>query len=84
MIDRAEAEATIYRVAVSAFTYYPDKPAAEPGYAVEEDLDWCTAPLLSLPPEQRASLRETIRELITTPTADRRAFIATLNELAGD
>ena len=84
MIDRAEAEATIYRVAVSAFTYYPDKPAAEPGYGLEEDLDWCTAPLLSLPPEQRAALRETIRELITTPNADRRAFIAALNELAGE
>lgn len=84
MIDRAEAEATLYRVAVSAFTYYPDKADLEPGYRVEEDVDWCSAPLRSLPPEQLDPLRATIRELITTPTADRRAFIATLDELAGE
>src|SRR4051812_42918466 len=82
MIDRADAEATLYRVAISAFTYYPDKPAAEPGYGVEEDIDWCTAPLRSLPPEQLHALRESVRELIIDPMADRRAFIATLNELA--
>jgi hypothetical protein len=84
MIDRAEAEATIYRVAISAFTYYPDKPSVEPGYRVDEDVDWCSAPLLSLPPEQLRRLRETIRELITDTTADRRSFIVTLNELAGE
>jgi hypothetical protein len=83
MIDRAEAEATLYRVAVSAFTYYPEKPDVEAGYGVEEDVDWCSAPLISLPSEQFDALRETIRELITSPTADRRAFIATLDELAG-
>ncbi len=84
MIDRAEAEATLYRVAVSAFTYYPDKADFEPGYRVDEDVDWCSAPLLSLPPEHLDPLRATIRELITNPTADRRAFIATLDELAGE
>ena len=84
MIDRAEAEATLYRVAVSAFTYYPDKPDLEPDYEVDEDVDWCSAPLLSLPPEQLDPLRATIRELITNPTADRRAFIATLDELAAE
>lgn len=82
MIDRAEAEAALYRVAISAFTYHPGKPDIEPGYRVDEDVDWCSAPLLSLPPEQFDSLRATIRELIINPTADRRAFIATLDELA--
>lgn len=84
MIDRAETEATLYRVAVSAFTYYPDKPTEEPGYQVDEDVDWCSAPLRSLPSEQFEILRAMIRELIVDPTADRRAFITTLNELAGE
>jgi hypothetical protein len=82
MIDRADAEATEYRVAVSAFTYYPDKPAAEPGYSIDEDIDWCVAPLRSLPPERVQALRVRIREMITDPTADRQSFIATLKNLA--
>ena len=84
MIDRAETEATLYRVAVSAFTYYRDKPDLEPGYQVDEDVDWCSEPLRSLPPEQLDPLRVMIRELITNPAADRRAFIATLGELAAE
>lgn len=84
MIDRADAEATLYRIAISAFTYYPSKPTDEPGYQVDEDLDWCLAPLATLHREQVSELRDTILELIINPTADRRPFITALNELAGE
>ena len=82
MIDRAETEDTLYRVAVSAFTYYPGKENAEPGYRVEEDIDWCAAPLRDLPAEQRDDIRERIRAMITDPRADRQDFITILGALA--
>jgi hypothetical protein len=81
MIDRAHTETALYRVAVAAFTYYPGKETDEPCYTVEEDLDWCTAPLTALPPAQLAELRERAREAITDPLADRRAFLAALAAL---
>lgn len=83
-IDRAEAEATLYRVAICAFTYHPDKPLEEPGYDVAEDIAWCLAPLAGLPTTQLDELRDTVRVLITTPTADRQAFIRDLGGLVGD
>lgn len=82
MIDRADTETTLYRVAICAFTYYPGKPWDEPGYTVDDDVTWCTAPLATLAAERLAELRATIRRLITEPAADRRAFIAALAELA--
>ena len=33
-IDRGRAEKVLYRTAISAFMYYPDKPDNEPGYDV--------------------------------------------------
>lgn len=84
MIDRAEAEATLYRVAVCAFTYYPGKETDEPGYRVDEDVDWCAAPLIGLPTTQFDQIREQIRLLITDPLADRQAFITVLGELTGE
>ena len=83
-IDRAEAEATLYRVAICAFTYYPDKPLDEPGYDVAEDIAWCLAPLAGLSTTRLEALRDTVRVLITTPTADRQGFIRDLAALAGD
>ncbi|WP_396655637.1 hypothetical protein [Microbacterium sp.] len=83
MIDRADTETVLYRVAISAFTYYPGKEAEEPGYTVEEDLAWCLAPLAAHPAIVD-ELRTRIRLLITDPTADRRGFLATLAQLAGD
>lgn len=83
-MDRADTETTLYRVAICAFTYYPDKPHDEPGYDVEEDVTWCVAPLAVLPAEQLAELRAAIRTLITDPGADRREFIATLADLADE
>lgn len=84
MLDRAAAENTLNRVAICAFTYYPDKPADEPGWTLDEDLAWCLAPLAGLPDAELAGLAATIRTLITTPTADRQAFIRHLAALSSD
>ena len=84
MLDRSQVDAVIYRVAVAGFTYYPDKHAKEPGYTVDEDLDWCMRPLRHLPPEDHEELRRRILELITDPTADRQAFIHHLKSFAAD
>lgn len=84
MLDRSQVDAVIYRVAVARFTYYPDKHAAEPGYTIDEDLDWCMRPLRRLPQENRAELRTRILELITDPFADRQAFIRHLKSFASD
>ena len=84
MIDRAHAEAARWRIAVCAFEYYPDKHLDEPGYTVDEDVAWCVAPLAGLPAPELDQLRATIRTLITTPTADRQAFIRHLAALTAD
>ena len=81
MIDRAHAEAARWRTAVCAFEYYPDKHLDEPGYTVDEDVAWCIEPLAGLPETELDQLRATIRTLITTPTADRQAFIRQLASL---
>lgn len=85
MIDRSHTEKVLYRVAICAFTYYPEKPEQEPGYDVEEDVAWCALPLEKrLPRPELEMLRNVIRTLITVPTADRRPFILKLSELSGD
>jgi len=78
MLDRSQIDATVFRVAVAAFTYYPEKPTREPGYTLEEDLDWCMRPLRQLPEETRRELREHVTTLVTDPTADRQGFIRLL------
>ena len=78
MLDRSQIDATIFRVAVAAFTYYPEKAAREPGYTLDEDLDWCMRPLRQLPEAYRHKLREHISLLVTDPVADRQAFIRRL------
>lgn len=83
-LDRANTDAALYRVAICAFTYHPNKHLDEPGYHLDEDLDWCLAPLAALPAVKLAVLRDTITTLITTPTADRQAFIRTLAALSDD
>ena len=84
MLDRSQVDATIYRVAVAGFTYYPEKQIAEPGYTVDEDLDWCMRPLRHLPEEDRADFRRRTLVLITDPSADRQAFIRHLKTFAAD
>lgn len=81
VIDRAITEATLWRVAICAFTYHPTKEADEPGFSLNEDVAWCAAPLARLPKAQRAELLDVIRNLITDPAADRREFIRSLAEL---
>jgi hypothetical protein len=81
-LDRANTDAALYRVAICAFTYHPDKHRDEPGWQLAEDLDWCLAPLAGLPSAGLTVLRDTIETLITTPTADRQAFIRTLAALS--
>ncbi|MFK4806220.1 hypothetical protein ACI3KX_10150 [Microbacterium sp. ZW CA_36] len=83
-LDRADTDAALYRVAICAFTYHPDKHLDEPGYQLAEDLAWCLAPLAGLPTTQLAVLRDTIATLITTPTADRQSFIRALATLSDD
>ncbi|HKT55657.1 MAG TPA: hypothetical protein VJR25_02695 [Microbacterium sp.] len=78
--DRSSAEACLYRVAISAFTYYPDKEQQAPGYTLTEDIDWCAAPLAGLPSERLRVLRRMISQQLTDPTADHQAFIAALRE----
>ncbi|GAA1979130.1 hypothetical protein [Microbacterium pumilum] len=75
MIDRADAEAVIYRVAVSAFAYYPDKATKEPGYTVDEDVEWSLEPVSALDSAQTAELEDRIREAITSLACDRQGFI---------
>ncbi|KJL45000.1 hypothetical protein RS82_00510 [Microbacterium trichothecenolyticum] len=84
MLDPAAAEDALYKVAICAFTWYPAKEVIEPGWTITEDLDWCLAPLAGLPVDKLADLRVTVRTLITTPTADRQAFIQHLAALSGD
>ncbi|MEV5070154.1 hypothetical protein MRBLMI12_001752 [Microbacterium sp. LMI12-1-1.1] len=83
-LDRANTGAALYRVAICAFTYHADKHLDEPGYQLAEDLDWCLAPLAALPITELAVLRNNIATLITTPTADRQAFIRALATLSDD
>lgn len=84
-IDRGRAEKVLYRTAISAFMYYPDKPDNEPGYDVEEDVVWCTAPLeRRLPAPDVEAFRGLIRMLITDPLANRRPLIRKLAELSGE
>jgi len=80
-IDRAATAEVLYRVAVSAFTYYPGKPWEHDEYTVAEDVEWCLAPL---PAAMRDDLAPTVELLITTPTANRRPFLRHLAVLGGE
>ena len=67
MIDRADTEASLARVAFAAFLYHPTKHLDEPGWTVDEDIDWALTPLRDLDPTARAVWRERIREVMTSP-----------------
>ena len=83
-LDRTQAEATLYRVAICALTYYADKPHDEPGYTIDEDLTWCIAPLLALDTAVLDQLRESIRNTIADPTAHRGALNRVLTALTAE
>jgi len=82
MLDRTDREAALYRVALCAFPYYPDRAEVDPGYTVDEDIEWCLAPLGARIIVDGVGLRAAIREVITDRGADRQAFITRLRELA--
>lgn len=84
MTDRALTEATLYRAAVAAIAYYPDRAAIEPDYTLDEDLRWCLEPLSMLSEGQAAHVRTLLASAITDPTAGREALIRELNRLAND
>ena len=73
-IDRADIEATRYRVAICALDYYPAKPDDEPGYTIDEDITWAIAPLLGHDPTTLEQLRHLIGDTITDPTTHRDAL----------
>ena len=83
MIDERDTEAVIYRTAVVAFQYYPDRETAEPGYTIDEDLAWIIAPLRQLPRAERDEIRARALRLILDPTADRQPFIQDVKALTG-
>ncbi|WP_439590755.1 hypothetical protein [Microbacterium sp.] len=81
MIDRANAEAATFRVGVAALTYRADKAATEPGYTIDEDVDWCIQPLRGIEPETFERLRHLVQETIVDPTSHRVAFNSALADL---
>ena len=81
MLDRSEIEATIMRVAYASFTYYPEKARDIRGWRLDEDVDWCMAPLRNLSPGLQAGLRDRIRILIVDPEQDKHLFILDLHTL---
>jgi hypothetical protein len=82
MIDRSDAEAVIARVAIAAFTYYPDRATAEPGYTLGEDVAWCVKPLGALDDDERDAWRLRVARLITDPAGDKQSFIRDITALS--
>lgn len=82
MIDRAHTETTLWRTAVSAFSYYPTKHIDEPGYAVGEDIAWCLEPLSGVDRTILERLSGLVATAIVDPTAHRAALTKELERLA--
>lgn len=81
MIDRAHTETTLWRTAVSAFSYYPTRHVDEPGYAVGEDITWCLEPLSEVAPTALARLSDLVATAIVDPTSNRTALTKELERL---
>lgn len=82
MIDRAHTETTLWRTAVSAFSYYPTKHVDEPGYTVGEDVTWCLEPLSAVDQTVLLRLSDLVASAIVDPTAHRAALTKALECLA--
>lgn len=82
VLEPSDVESAFARVAVAAFTYYPEKTIDEPGYVIDEDVDWAMEPLRSMDSRERARWRERVIAVISDPDCDRRAFIADFMALA--
>ena len=78
-----KVEVAFARVAVAAFTYYPEKSVEEPGYVVDEDVEWALEPIHEMDAADLGYWRERVRAVISDPTADRRAFLGDFMALAG-
>ena len=76
-----KAGVDVGRVALAAFTYYPDKQTVEPGYTVEEDIEWAIEPLRILPGRKLDALRARVRLAIVDPSIDRQEFIRKISTL---
>lgn len=83
MIDRSHAEAVTYRIAFAALTFHVSKPEEEPGYSIDEDLDWSLEPVSELPPAEFGLLRDVAQATITDPTEHRDHLREVLESLTG-
>lgn len=70
-IDRADAEAVLYRVAVSAFADDAATTGALDRDTLHTEVGWCLEPLQGLPDEQTQWLRAVVAAAILNPTAHR-------------
>lgn len=84
VLDRSHVEAALARVAVAAFTYYPEKGIEEPGYVVDEDVEWAMEPLGTLDDRMREEWWSRFTAAIAISATDRRTFIADLMALADE
>lgn len=82
MIDRAHTETTLWRTAVSSFSYYPSKHIDEPGYTLGEDIGWCLEPLKEVDQTVLVRLSDLLAAAIVDPTAHRTALTQELERLA--
>lgn len=82
MIDRAHTETTLWRTAVSSFSYYPTKHIDEPGYTLGEDIAWCLEPLRGVDETDLERLSDLVAKTIVDPTAHRTALTKELERLA--
>ncbi len=78
MTTPPDPDAILFRTAIAAFTYHPSRHLDEPGYDLDDEIDWCLEPAGNETGDDHRELREQLRELITNPNADRRAFIRKL------
>ena len=74
MIDRSHAEDLLYRAAIASIGWHPHKATEEPGYTIDDDIDWCLEPVQHIPHQHLTGLRGRVRELIEDPTTHRYAF----------
>lgn len=82
MIDRAHTESTLWRTAVSAFSYYPTKHIDEPGYTIGEDITWCLEPLSGVDQSVLAPVGDLVAAAIVDPTVNRTSLTRALERLA--
>ncbi|MGZ0712555.1 hypothetical protein ACWPKO_29880 (plasmid) [Coraliomargarita sp. W4R53] len=81
MLNSKTADDIIDRVAIAALKYYPAKATDEPGYSIDEDIDWCVRAFGDIPWPHAQRLRRGIRDVITDPTTHREQFTRDITNL---